>query len=314
MAAQNGMNTTTMNDVVKTEAINPNLIPAANFLRVYEAIAWVAPVPAGGATYKWPRWDAVAVSGTHTESDELSATNFPTSVESVTGAVVGVHALATDQLLASSGMVTVEMQVGQMMEELRNRIDKDVLGALVGATNTSDNTGSNLSLDLFDTALAAFKAQKPNMPRIVFIGSTNQVRDLRKAIRASGNGGLIMGAGLSVFEGQKNAGYQGDWGGIEIYEGNTTQADADNDTGGFVAAAPMGSWFGAASLDQGGEYQRGSGLGIAMWPLGGVYGPRPEAIRVPERVGLRLVASAMYGAAVTADHLVRAFISKKAAA
>ena len=83
--------------------------------------------------------------------------------------------------------------------------------------------------------------------------------------------------------------------------------------GGFVSVGPMGAWLGPPSLDQGGQYQPGSGLGLAMWRLRGVYGITAQTMPAIERQGNRLVASAMYGASITADHLVRGFISKKAA-
>jgi hypothetical protein len=51
-----------------------------------------------------------------------------------------------------------------------------------------------------------------------------------------------------------------------------------------------------------------------MWPLRGVYGISPQTDPAIDYQGVKLVASAMYGAKITAPHLVRAFISKKAAA
>jgi hypothetical protein len=311
MAAISGFNTTSNNDLVPTESINPYVIPAANFIRVYEAITWAA--PARGTAHKWPRYDAVAVTGTHTEADSLSATSYPTSVESVNGAVVGTYAFASDQLAAASGMAPIETQIANMTEELRNRINRDILATFGGASNLTDNSGSNLSLDNWETALAAFYAQKPLGPRFAFVGSTNQIRDLRKAIRSSGNGGLIMGAGLEVFNGLPNRGYVGTWQGVEIYQGDTTEYDASNDAGGFVSCAEMGVWTGPEDYSQGGQYQVGCGLGLALWPLRGTYGISARAQELVENVGTKLVASAMYGAAITADHLVRGFVSKKAA-
>lgn len=313
MAVQAGFNTTSDNDLVPTETISGYIIPAANFVRVSQALAWVAPAPAG-STYRFPRWDAVAVTGTHTEADELSPTSFPTSNENVTGAVVGVHALATDQLVASSSMVTIEMEIARMVDEERNRMDKDILALFGGATNVSNHTGVNLGLDNWETALAAFKAQVPNMPRIAFVGSTNQIRDFRKAARAAGGGFTLGPVAADVYGNMDRTGYQGMYAGIEIYEGNTTQADADNDAGGFCACAPAGEWAPVEGLENGGHFQRGGGLGIAMWRLRDSFGVGAEMIRVPERVASRLVVSAMYGATITAEHLVRGFISKKAAA
>jgi hypothetical protein len=197
---------------------------------------------------------------------------------------------------------------------MRNRIDKDVLALFGGASNVSDNTGANLSLDLWETALAAFKAQKPNMPRIAFVGSTNQIRDFRKAARAAGGGFITGNPAADLYGGMSRSGFQGIYAGVEIYEGNTTEADADNDAGGFVACSAPDEWAPVQGLENGGHYQRGSGLGVAFWALRGTYGVVAETMRVPERVGERLAVAAMYGATITADHLVRGFISKKAAA
>lgn len=308
MVALPGFNRTSDNDTFQTEMINPLIIPPANFVRVYEAITWMAGVRAGNS-HVWPQLDAVAVTGTHTEADELSATSFPTSQEAVSPSMVAVRAFASDQLQAVGSILGPEQQVFAMAEELRNRIDKDVIAAIGAATNASDNTGANLSLALWDTAVAAFLAQKPGLDRIAFVGSSNQHRDLVTAIRSSGNGGLIFGSGNDVFNGTPRNGYKGMWNGIEIYVGNTTQADADNDAGGFVACAAPGSWVGPTSLEQGGQYQVGSGVGIAMWQNIGV-----KAQYIPSRLGTDYVVAAMYGAAVTTDSRVRAFISKKAAA
>jgi hypothetical protein len=83
--------------------------------------------------------------------------------------------------------------------------------------------------------------------------------------------------------------------------------------GGFVSCAEMGVWTGPEDYSQGGQYQVGCGLGLALWPLRGTYGISARAQELVENVGTKLVASAMYGAAITADHLVRGFVSKKAA-
>lgn len=314
MAAINGFNTTTDNDLVRSETINPLIIPAANYMRVSQALAWVA--PSNGTAHKWPRWDAPsAAPATHTETDEFSAANYGTSVESVNGDVVGTYAFSADKLQAVSANAPVAVQIANMAEELRNKIDLDILATLVGATNASDNTGSNLSLDLWETALAAFMGQKPLGPRFAFVGSVNQIRDLRKAIRQAGGAALVMQAGLAVFNGLPNRGYLGDYMGIEIYQGNTTQADGTNDAGGFVSCAEMGTWTVADSFDAGGQYQAFSGLGLAKYRLpGNGYEIQMEVEREAQRVGAKLVCSAMYGASITADHLVRSFISLKAAA
>lgn len=314
MVAINGFNKTTNNDLVPSEVINQVIIPEATHARIYEMITWVAPV-SGAADFVWPRWDAPSAEPTtHTESDTFSAANYGTSSASVTGTIVGTYAFLSDELQATGTNAGLELRVARMFEKMRDKIDLDVLALFVGATNASDNSGSNLSLTLWETALAAYMAQNPLGPRHAFVGSNNQIRDFRGAIRAAGGAALVQGSGMEVFNGLPVNGYVGNYMGIEIYEGNTTQYDGTNDAGGFCSCAPRESWLGPNSLDAGGQFQAGSGLGLAMWPLRGVYGISPQTDPAIDYQGVKLVASAMYGAKITAPHLVRTFISKKAAA
>lgn len=307
MAALNGFNLTSNNDLTPTESINGLVIPAANHVRIYENFTWVC--KASGLAHQWARRDAVAVSGTHTESDELTSTSFPTSNESIAVAEVAVRAFASDKLQFVGSNVSLQSQVEALVDEMRNKIDLDVLAAIGGATNQSDNTGSNLSLSLFDAALAAFRAQKPTFSRTCFVGSMNQSRDLMIAIRQAGGGNMLAGVGTDLFNGMVRQGYKGMWQGVEIYEGNTTQADASNDGGGFISAAPMGMWMGPEDIEQGGQLMPFSGVGLAVWRKLFI-----ETERIASRIGTDIVVSSIYGASITADHNARAFISLKAAA
>lgn len=298
MAALAGATTTTLTETIPTESIAGLVIPAPNMIRVYQAVTWQC--PGRGAKLVWPQGVAAAVSGTQTESDEFTATDIETVKEEVSPAMVGKRSFHSDQVDLEGSILDMQARVNMMAEEVENRIDKDALGLFVGATG-SDNSGFNLSLDLFDAALAAFHAVKPTHQRIAFVGSTNQIRDLRKAIRNSAGGALIAGAGLSM-NGLPVAGYCGQWQGCDIFQGNTTQADATNDAGGFVATPPLGT----ASPQLG--VLPGAGLGIGVW-----RGLTIGVQRIEARVGMDVVVSAYYGAGITADNNVWSFFSKKAA-
>jgi len=299
MAALAGANTTTLTETIPTEMISGLVIPAPNMIRVYQAFTWQC--PAKGAKFVWPQFVAAAVTGSQTEADEFTATDLETVAEEVSPAMVGKRSFHSEQVDLEGSILTPQARIDAMSAEVENRIDKDVLGLFVGATG-SDNSGVNLSLDLFDAALAAFMAVKPTHPRLCFVGSTNQIRDLRKAIRNSAGGALIQGAGLAVFNGLPVQGYCGEYQGVEIYQGNTTQADATNDAGGFVSAPPLGTSSPALGI------LPGAGLGVAVW-RGLAIGAQPIAARV----GVDYVVSTYYGAKITADNNVWGFISKKAA-
>lgn len=298
MAVIAGANTTTLTETIPTESINGLVLPPANLIRVYQAFAWQC--PATGAKHVFPQIVAAAVTGAQTETDEFTATDIETVKEEISPAMVGKRSFHSDQVDLEGSILTPQARVNAMADEVENRIDKDCIGLFVSATG-SDNSGFNLSLDLFDTALAAFHAVKPTHPRIVFVGSTNQIRDLRKAIRNSAGGALVMGSGASVFNGLPVQGYCGEWQGVEIYQGNTTQADATNDAGGFVSCPPMGMSDAALGV------MPGSGVGLAIW-----RGLTVGAQYFPSRQGTDITVSAYLGAGITADNNIWSFFSKKA--
>lgn len=296
-----GFKTTTIGETLPTEKIGM-IIPPPEFARVYEQIAWI--VNAEGAT-KWvfPSLDpGPEATGTVAENAEIPAEDFTTSSEEVTRSCIGKRALDSDANNLEGTIMTPEMKASALGNTIRNRVDRDTFALFGGATNSGVHTGVNLDLDIFDAEAALFRAQKPPGPRFVFCGSINQVRDLRTAIRQNGNGGLIIGAGLDLFNGMMRQGYQGNWGGFEIYEVNTTQADANNDSGGFVSCAPLGQVVNE-------QWQPFGGLGIAVW-----RGVRVVAPRRDERDATDYIGTIHFGVKITAEWLVREMITKKLAA
>lgn len=296
MPALAGFNQTTLAETVHTEGILPLVLPAANKLRIYERIAWMHDFAAlKAAKAVLPQWDSSPITGSKTEGDNFSYSDQTTGKKEITAAMVGRAALITDEIKIV-GMMSPEAMAGKVVDELENRIDKDVLALFGGATNSSDFSGFNLGLDNWDAALALFAAQGLPGPRIIFVGSGNQIRDLRAAIRSSGGGSLAMGAGLDVINGLKVEGFVGTWQGVEIYQGNTTQADASNDSGGFL--------YGGI----GDAVNTGAGLSVGFWTQ-----TRVENDRRAVNTGDDLVVSRFFGVGITAENLVREFISKKAA-
>lgn len=293
MATIAGINTTTGADVIATEKINPDLIQAPSIVRCYEGFTWQAEAK-GAASHRFVAIDDAAVTGTKTESDELAATDFGSTAATATPAVVGRRYFVTDEgtddITITDAMV---LAANDQAEKVRNRVDKDVLALGGGATNTSNFTGAELTLDNFATARAAFAAQNPNLARTVLVVGNGQIAHLRKAIRNSGNGGLVLGAGLDVFDGRINTPYQGMWEGIEIWVGNVPDANVSDASAFFVSCDAPG---------------KKSGLALAVW-----WGVRAEAQRFAARAGVDVVTTSRYGTVITAQFLVREVITKKAA-
>lgn len=293
MAVIAGINTTTGADIIATEKINPELIQPPSIVRCYEGFTWQADAK-GAATHRFVSIDDAAVTGTKTESDELTATDFGSAAAAASPGVVGRRYFVTDEgtidITITDAMV---LAANDQTEKVRNRVDKDVLAVAAGATNTSNFTGEELTLDNFATARAAFDAQNPNLARAVMVVGSGQIAHLRKAIRNSGNGGLVVGAGLDVFAGRINAAYQGDWEGVEFWKGNVADANVSDASAFLVSCDAPGMK---------------SGLALAVW-----WGVRSEAQRIAARAGVDVVTTARYGTVITAQFLVREIITKKAA-
>lgn len=295
MAAVNGLNTASMNDLVHTEGIAPVILQPNEHRRVFELIGWIIDASESGAgVLRIPGYDSIDVpSGTKTESDEQATyTDFTTSKADVTAGVVIVRSLLSDEL-EQDGKIDPNAGLARQMVAMAKRMDKDLLGLNTSATNTSDSTGVVLTLDLWEAAKTAYMAQLPVVGAGGFhawVAAPAQVGHLQTSIRSNGGGSLSAGAGLAVFDGQPMVEYQGRYNGIEIFQGNVPQNDASNWSSAFMCAGNEGA------------------LTMGVW-----WAARPTAVRVEERTGAALVTSARYGVTISRQANLREFISKKVA-
>lgn len=300
MATQNGMNTTTLSETINPSAVAGFVIPTPAASPLYPVLCMQFDCTNLKATsLVVPRWDAQPATEEQVESDEYTAVNYSTSKVTFTGVDPGTRALITDQVVQDSGALTQSDMVGQMITNLRNTLDLMGLEVFKTATNMSDNTGVNLSLNLWQTALFAFRAQKP-IGEIGFVGSNAQIRDLLKDMVVGVGAQQIAGAGSALFNSMKVDGYHAPYNGVHIFESaNVAQADASNDVGGFLGLM----------MDAGGGPPAMSGIGLAIWQditATGVYVPHRKAYdaTITCRVDFKEVA----------PFLLRGFISKRAAA
>lgn len=293
MAAVNGLNTTSMNDLVHTEGIAPVILQANEHRRVFQLIGWVLDASETGANVlRIPGYDSIDVpSGTKTETDEQGTyTDFTTSKAEVTAGVVIVRSLLSDEL-EQDGKIDPNAGLARQMVAMSKRMDKDLLALHTSATNTSDSTGVTLTLDLWDAAKTAYMAQLPVVGPTGFhawVAAPSQVGHLQTAIRTAGGGSLSAGAGLGVFNGQPMVEYQGRYNGIEIFQGNVPQNDASNWSSAFLCAGPEGA------------------LAMGVW-----WAARGTAVRVEERTGAQLVTTSRFGVTISRQANIREFISKK---
>lgn len=299
MAVQNGVNSTQINDTILASGIAQFIIPTPAAAPLYEALC----MQHDCSTLKSnvmdiPRWDAYPATEETTEGDEVASVNYSTSKKSITGVMYSTRALITDQAVQDSMLLESQM-VNQFALNVSNTLDIEALGLFVTATNASDNSGFNLTVALWQVALAAMKAQKPGTGEICFIGSNNQIRDLLKDFVTMAGGQQLGNAAQSVFSAMSVDGYRGPYGGVHVFESpNVSEYDASNDAGGFVLVRSAGP----------GSPPEMSGLSMGVWsPI------RAAGLYTPHRHGIDTTVSARCGFQRTAEHMVRAFISKKAA-
>ncbi len=299
MAALPGVTTLTVTESIASESINQIVIPSPEAPSIWEAIGWVVP-NASGHLHRWVSLDAGPdIVGSKTENDEFTAHNLTTGKAEATPATIGDYHLYSDETAAAGSAVSPDVALASIDRRVRKRIDRDMLALLSSADFVSDFSGDELTFDLWLAALSDFQGQYPTNSRIAFVASSAQVKNLRMAMANGAGFGASGPIGSDLFDARRANGFIGKLLEVEIYLGETPDADVDNATGAFVSCAPAGSM-----ID--GQWQPGSGLGAAFW-----WAPRGEVQRAAERTATKLVVSARYGVAITAQHNVRAVISAK---
>ena len=291
MAVQAGINSTQINDTILASGIAQFIVPTPMSTPLYEVLCMQHDCRnLKSNVLDIPRWDPFPATEETTEGDEVVSVNYATSKKSITGVMYSTRALITDQAIQDSMLLQSDM-VGQMAANISNTLDQEGLGLFVGATNAADHSGVNLTIALWQAALAAFRAFRP-VGEIAFVASTSQMRDFMKDLIVVGGAAPVAGSANPVFQTMNIDGYRQAWGGVHLFESaNITQYDASNDNGGFVALSPtlkgfsMGVWSGIEA--------------------GGLY--------TPHRHGYDTTVGARAGFVRTAEHLVYGFISKKAA-
>jgi len=293
MAAVLGFNTTTANDLVKTEGIAGVILQANELPRVYQLVGWVLDGSDTGANVlRIPGWDSIDVpSGTKTETDEQGTyTDFTTSKADITAGVVVVRSLLSDELEQDANF-TPEIGLARQIVAMSKRMDKDLLGLITSATNTSDSTGSAITLDLWEAARSAYLAQNPVIGASgfhSFVSTPKVISKFQSLLRQAGGAGLVAAAGAMIFNKAPMAEYAGEYQGFQFFQGAAPANDADNTSSAFLAAGDQGA------------------LAMGIW-----WAARPELIRVPGRTGTELVTSSRYGVTVSNQSNLREFITLK---
>lgn len=289
--------TTSLTELIPPERIEELIGMENRAAAPHDLIAWLKDMsdqPANQLAI--PRYDKTDVpSGTKAEAAEFSNVEQTASEATISWGDVGLARELTD-VAGQLARQQAEDMFMLNLRAMRERVSSDILGLITSASNTSDFSTTNLDLDKWGTATAAFSAQLPyaGFMRVAVL-STNQLRDLKKAVRNAGGTIEATGRGLGLLE------TQGD-GSIYSFEGYTIiesalvpNFDVSNDSGALIIVGrdSMRTW---------------STFVWAVWK-----GITNEIERHAKKLTNDLVTSARYGVGITNQANLREIVSKKAA-
>ena len=140
----NETTTTSLNDLIHSEAIEQIVLGANRPAAIYRAITWMRDASkAVSGVYKFPKWDKTDIpAGVKTEgTGTFTTVEQTTSGSNATAGVVGMGRVITEEAMQDSGKGLADMIV--LAEEAgAERITKDLVGLFTSATNTY-NFGNN---------------------------------------------------------------------------------------------------------------------------------------------------------------------------
>lgn len=276
----NETTTTSLNDLIHSEAIEQIVLGANRPAAIYRAIAWMRDASkAMSGVYKFPKWDKTDIAaGVKTEgTGSFTTVEQTTSGSNATAGVVGMGRVITEEAMQDSGKGLADMMV--LAEEAgAERITKDLVGLFTSATNTYNFGNNEFNLTGWGTGKAQFKALNPRGSRLAFVGSVAAMRGLEADLRTTGAqilaNPLYMNGEIFMQPGQ---GFKGFFEGYEIYEtALCPDNDADTISSAFCVVGDQGA------------------LGLAVW-----FPFKHVPKEAPENANMELYTYARYAVAIT---------------
>lgn len=285
MAAVDGFNKTSQNDIVKAGVDLGAIILAMNAVpRVYQYVAMT------NMDMQEPTWrivlnDLITVNATLAEADVADYTSFTTSSTTITPAMYPVRSFISEELIQDAIIDAVSQGLANHVEAISNAVDANVLGNITSATSTSNHTGVALDKDKFEAALLAFKKQKPNDGEVAFVGAYKPVADV---IGAYGNAGGAVYAAPGVVDaavgGNPMSPFRGVVAGVKLFEGNVPSGGGDVNSCFLIGGKALAVGF------------RGQIIDYRLEPVNG-------------RVGMDLLTYSRYGTGIANQANLREVIS-----
>lgn len=270
MAALNGFNLTTYNDLVNGGIdVAPLMYGMNRQARCYQLIANINE-QVNAPTWRIAVRDLISVSATGTETDEASYTDFTTSAANITPAYYPVRSFVSAQIMQDGVVDVFSQAIADHATVVLNNVDTVVLANITSATNTSSHTGVAMTKAFFEADALTFAKQNPDAGTPIFVGSYRQTSEI---IAAYGNAGgsvyAVPGVVSEVLQTGITTPYRGMAGPIPLFQGVVPTTGADSN-GAFLVA--------------------GVSLCLGIWVQ-----LRSRAYEMPGRDGLELYTSMRYG-------------------
>lgn len=247
--------------------------------------------------HRIPYYDSVSVplsqGAGKSETDEFAATEQTASEASMTASTVGIRYALADEVGVFAGQALDISLVAQQFGAMLEQIDEDTLSNITSAANTSDFSGSDLTIERVGTAVAALR-QRNGPGRLALALSEVQLEDLKKSYRSAG---LAYGAAMNAqIAANLNAQVRGEVGvheGMPIFATTVVPAyDGNNDAGAVVRV---------------GDKASESGLALGVWMP--VRLERARGANGAVRMHDELVTAAIYSSTLVRDDCIQEIAS-----
>lgn len=247
MAALDGFNKTSQNDLIEGVQIDAVILEMNDQPVVYSEIAWLN-MKVTKPTWRIVRDDLITVNATLAESDEAALTSFTTSSVDITPGTYPVVSHVGLELTQDASIDVLTKSIGNHGRVIRSAMDANLLGSISSATNTSDHNGTGLDKAKFEAALLAFKKQKPNAGPIIFVGGFKQIADIIGAYGdSSGSVYAVPGVASDAVGAKQDSSqfYRRTVQGIGLYEAAVPASGGADVSGAFMVqrrALALGFW------------------------------------------------------------------------
>jgi hypothetical protein len=191
--------TTTLNDLIRTEAINQTVLEAARARTFLPTLVWNRDATGlGSKTMNFPRW-AAATAAAVAENGDLGQTALSTDqAAALTVSEVGIN-LPVSRLAqkVNPGQIDLNALGRQAGFAVADKMETDIAATFANAGSSVGVSGADLTLDDIDDAIYALDAANapignpgdstlpPSLVQVQCVLHTIQMKDLRKALRVA---------------------------------------------------------------------------------------------------------------------------------